>query len=261
MKKIFFVPVLLLISSCNSAISVSQEGKNICIARSSTEANAFSAKIIYQECLKTIENELSKERELQLKIQKENQQKELEQKKLVDEACKNKYYSFFRKFYGIDLEKISLSHINDDEFQEKLKGKEINNIFIYPDYSYVQVIKKDGIRYGYDMTLSKIRKENMIELLIENDVAISIIPSTKSFVYYGQKGLCPFLPISISSYSKVIEEIDSGEIEYIYVAPKRREVEVSYKNGKRKIFSIMYNDNLILQKAIDNKVNMTILNN
>lgn len=258
MKRSFFVGLLLLISSCNSNIFVSKEGKNICFSRSSTEVNSFSAKIIYEECLKTIESELSQERELQLKIQKENQENELEQKKLVDEACKNKYYSFFRKFYGIDLEKTFVTHINDDAFQEKVKGKEINNIFIYPDYSYVQVIKKDGRSYGYDMSLSKIRKENMIKLLIENDVAISIFPSKKTFVYYGKKGLCPFLPISIASYSKVIKEIDSGEIEFIYFG--RGEIEVSYKNGKRKIFSILYNDNLIKQKAIENKVNWTYIN-
>ena len=65
---------------------------------------------------------------------------------------------------------------------------------------------------------------------------------------------------SNSSYSDLLLDIDSGNIESIYFYPRRREIDVLYKNGKKEKIPILYNDQLILEKATENKVELTINN-
>ena len=62
------------------------------------------------------------------------------------------------------------------------------------------------------------------------------------------------------SYSNLLDELDSGNIESLYLYPRRREVDVLYKNGKREKVPIFYNDQIIIEKAADNKINLTINN-
>ncbi len=63
-----------------------------------------------------------------------------------------------------------------------------------------------------------------------------------------------------SSYSDLLLEIDSGNIQSIYFYPRKREIDVLYKNGKKEKIPILYNDQLILEKATENKVELTINN-
>ena len=65
---------------------------------------------------------------------------------------------------------------------------------------------------------------------------------------------------SNSSYSDLLLDLDSGKIEAIYFYPRRRETDVLYKNGKKEKIPILYNDQLILEKATENKVELTINN-
>ncbi len=65
---------------------------------------------------------------------------------------------------------------------------------------------------------------------------------------------------SNSSYSDILLDIDSGNIESIYFYPRRREIDVLYKNGEKVKIPILYNDQLILEKATENKVELTINN-
>jgi len=65
---------------------------------------------------------------------------------------------------------------------------------------------------------------------------------------------------SNSSYSDLLLDIDSGNIEAIYFYHRRRETDVLYKNGKKEKIPILYNDQLILEKATENKVELTINN-
>ena len=65
---------------------------------------------------------------------------------------------------------------------------------------------------------------------------------------------------SNSSYSDILSEIDSGNIKSIYFYPRKREIDVLYKNGNKEKIPILYNDQLILEKAAQNKVELTINN-
>ena len=65
---------------------------------------------------------------------------------------------------------------------------------------------------------------------------------------------------SSTSYSDLLLEIDSGNIQSIYFFPRKREVDVLYKNGKKEKVPILYNDQLILEKASENNVDLTINN-
>ena len=65
---------------------------------------------------------------------------------------------------------------------------------------------------------------------------------------------------SNSSYSDLLLEIDSGNIQSLYFYPRRREIDVLYKNGKMEKVPILYNDQLILEKASQNRVELTINN-
>ena len=71
-----------------------------------------------------------------------------------------------------------------------------------------------------------------------------------SFVYSNSK----------SSYSNLLNELDSGNIKSLFLYPKRREVDVIYKNGLKEKIPIFYNDQIIIEKAADNKVELTINN-
>ena len=65
---------------------------------------------------------------------------------------------------------------------------------------------------------------------------------------------------SNSSYSDLLLDIKSGNIQSIYFYPRRREIDVLYKNGEKEKIPILYNDQLILEKATENKVELTINN-
>ncbi len=65
---------------------------------------------------------------------------------------------------------------------------------------------------------------------------------------------------SNSSYSDLLVDIDSGNIVEIYFYPRKREVEVLFKNGTKEKIPILYNDQLILEKAAENNVQLTVNN-
>ncbi len=65
---------------------------------------------------------------------------------------------------------------------------------------------------------------------------------------------------SKSSYSNILQEIDSGKIQSIFFYPRRREIDVLYKDGKKEKIPILYNDQLIIEKATENNVELTINN-
>ena len=63
---------------------------------------------------------------------------------------------------------------------------------------------------------------------------------------------------SKSSYSDLLKDIETGKIESIFFYPRQREIDVLYKNGDKFKIPILYNDQLILEKATENKVDLTI---
>ena len=65
---------------------------------------------------------------------------------------------------------------------------------------------------------------------------------------------------SKSSYSDLISNIESGNIQSIYYYPRKREIDVIYSNGDKEKIPILYNDQLIIEKASENKVDLTINN-
>ena len=65
---------------------------------------------------------------------------------------------------------------------------------------------------------------------------------------------------SKSSYSDLLRDLESGNIESIFFYPRQREIDVLYKNGEKIKIPILYNDQLILEKATENKVELTINN-
>ena len=76
------------------------------------------------------------------------------------------------------------------------------------------------------------------------------MPFKKTFTYSD----------SDSSYSNLLLELDEGNVQSLYFYPRRREIDVIFKNGEREKIPILYNDQLILEKASDNKVELTINN-
>ena len=65
---------------------------------------------------------------------------------------------------------------------------------------------------------------------------------------------------SKSSYSDLIKDIESGKIESIFFYPRQREIDVLYRNGDKLKIPILYNDQLIIEKATEYKVDLTINN-
>jgi len=65
---------------------------------------------------------------------------------------------------------------------------------------------------------------------------------------------------SKSSYSDLLVDIETGKIESIFFYPRQREIDVLYKNGDKFKIPILYNDQLILEKATENKIDLTINN-
>tara|TARA_Y100000589_G_scaffold324195_1_gene359968 strand:- start:2055 stop:3812 length:1758 start_codon:yes stop_codon:yes gene_type:complete len=65
---------------------------------------------------------------------------------------------------------------------------------------------------------------------------------------------------SNKSYSDLLLDLDSGKILSIFFYPRRREIDVIYKDGRKEKIPILYNDQLIIEKASDNKVDLTINN-
>ena len=60
------------------------------------------------------------------------------------------------------------------------------------------------------------------------------------------------------SYSKLLKDIESGEIISIILIPNRREVIVEFTNGEKKIIPIFYNDQKILRISDEYKVPLTV---
>ena len=65
---------------------------------------------------------------------------------------------------------------------------------------------------------------------------------------------------SNSSYSELLNNLDLGIIQSIYFYPRRREIDVLYKNGNKERIPILFNDQLILEKATENEIELTIHN-
>tara|TARA_Y100001933_G_scaffold8925_1_gene8006 strand:- start:4231 stop:5988 length:1758 start_codon:yes stop_codon:yes gene_type:complete len=65
---------------------------------------------------------------------------------------------------------------------------------------------------------------------------------------------------SVSSYSDLLIEIDKGNVQSINFYPRRRELDVLFKNGIKEKIPIFYNDQLILEKATVNRVDLNIHN-
>ena len=65
---------------------------------------------------------------------------------------------------------------------------------------------------------------------------------------------------SKSSYSDLLKDIESGKIESIFFYPRQREIDVLYRNGDQSKIPILYNDQLIIEKATEYKVDLTINN-
>ena len=65
---------------------------------------------------------------------------------------------------------------------------------------------------------------------------------------------------SNKSYSDLLLELDSGKILSIYFYPRRREIDVLYKDGAKEKIPILYNDQLIIEKSSENNVDLTINN-
>ena len=65
---------------------------------------------------------------------------------------------------------------------------------------------------------------------------------------------------SKSSYSDLLKDIEEGKIESIFFYPRQREIDVLYKNGDKFKIPILYNDQLILEKVTENKVELTVNN-
>ena len=62
------------------------------------------------------------------------------------------------------------------------------------------------------------------------------------------------------SYSNLLLDIDSGNIQSLYFYPRKREIDVLYKNGKKEKVPILYNDQLIIEKASENNVELSVHN-
>ncbi len=65
---------------------------------------------------------------------------------------------------------------------------------------------------------------------------------------------------SNKSYSDLLLELDSGKVLSIYFYPRRREIDVLYKDGRKEKIPILYNDQLIIEKSSENNVDLTINN-
>ncbi len=65
---------------------------------------------------------------------------------------------------------------------------------------------------------------------------------------------------SNKSYSDLLIQLESGTIQSIYLYPRKREIDVLYKNGKKEKVPVLYNDQLIIEKASENNVELTVNN-
>ena len=65
---------------------------------------------------------------------------------------------------------------------------------------------------------------------------------------------------SNKSYSDLLLELDSGKVLSIYFYPRRREIDVLFKDGRKEKIPILYNDQLIIEKSSENNVELTINN-
>ena len=65
---------------------------------------------------------------------------------------------------------------------------------------------------------------------------------------------------SNSSYSDLLKDIDSWKVQSIFYYPRKREIDVLYSDGNKEKIPILFNDQLILEKATANRVELTINN-
>ena len=63
-----------------------------------------------------------------------------------------------------------------------------------------------------------------------------------------------------NSYSRLLKDIQSGEINSIILIPYRREVIVEFTNGKSEVIPIFYNDQKILRITEEYSVPLTVRN-
>ena len=149
---------------------------------------------------------------------------------------------------------LNLNKENDSQtlrysdFIEAVQNKEISRVLISPDNATAKIIRNDGAKSIVNLAPDK----DLLKILTDNDVGIAVQPSRLAKFSYSN---------SKSSYSDLLEDIESGNIESIFFYPKQRKVDVLYKNGDRSKVFILYNDQLILNKATKYKVDLTIKNN
>tara|TARA_Y100001970_G_C14257791_1_gene876908 strand:- start:8838 stop:10589 length:1752 start_codon:yes stop_codon:yes gene_type:complete len=63
---------------------------------------------------------------------------------------------------------------------------------------------------------------------------------------------------SYSSYSDILKDIENGNITSIILYLRRSQIKVSYSNGDESIIPVFYNDQLILEKAINSKTQLIV---
>lgn len=97
MKKFILLPLLFFIAGCGPEYGVSQKGITICLRRSNEASNKFTAEKIYKRCLKKIDIDISKKKELANEVGKKywsdfynyeknlNKQEKARYKKLINE--------------------------------------------------------------------------------------------------------------------------------------------------------------------------------
>ena len=61
-----------------------------------------------------------------------------------------------------------------------------------------------------------------------------------------------------NSYSQLLKDIKSGEINSIILIPYRREVIVEFSNGKKEVIPVFYNHQQILRISEDYKVPLSV---
>ena len=61
-----------------------------------------------------------------------------------------------------------------------------------------------------------------------------------------------------NSYSKLLKDIESGEILSLILIPNRREVIVEFRNSEKRVIPIFYNDQKILRLSDEYSVPLTV---
>ena len=173
----------------------------------------------------------------------------------VSPMRKNILISFLLSF-ALVLSSCSVNLNKENDFQtlrysdfiEAVQNKEISRVLISPDNATAKIIRNDGTKSIVNLAPDK----DLLKILTDNNVGIAVQPPR--LVKFSHSN-------SKSSYSDLLEDIESGNIESIFFYPKQRKVDVLYKNGDRSKVFTLYNDKFILNKATKYKVELTIKNN